>query len=104
MATAIPALARNDTDRGTHRRGSNVRAPARRIVFLSLSFIETVLSRLHLKHMNVLNSCPAPWSGSGVRLTSIVAAPQALHFGRFISRKSTSGTIMCKRSVTSRKG
>jgi hypothetical protein len=36
-----------------------------------------------------------------VRLTSIMLAPQALHFGRFISRKSTSRSVMCKRSVTS---
>jgi hypothetical protein len=103
MAIAIATFARIDTQRrsGTHRSGAIDRGPvAGRFAFRSLSTIGTVLSRLHLKHMNVLNSCRRPWSGSGVRLTSIMLAPQALHFGRFISRKATSRSVMCKRSVT----
>jgi hypothetical protein len=92
-----------DTQRksGTHRPGATDRGPTPTLfIFRSSSTTGTVLSRLHLKHMNVLNSCRRPWSGSGVRLTSIMLAPQALHLGRFISRKSTSRSVMCKRSVT----
>jgi hypothetical protein len=51
--------------------------------------------------MNVHNSCLAPWSGSGVRLTSIMLALHALHFGRFTLAKSIPRRGMSKRSETS---
>ena len=56
--------------------------------------VGTVLSRLHLKHMNVHNSYLAPWSGSGVRLTSIMLALHALLIGGHASARTLIGAVV----------